>query len=101
MAFIFYTDGEIQPPFLSPAISRVYFDSHTNPSLYSEVYSDPTAYSVIDGVLVKDGSPVVINPPCVDCQTIAAVLEADGEATVVQLTAAVKLLLEKPGFTRG
>ena len=76
------------------------FDSHTNPDLYSEVYSNPSAYSITDGVLTKDGAPVTINDWCDDCKTLDAVLNAS-EATNEQLTKALKLLVQKPGFTKG
>jgi hypothetical protein len=95
------TDGHViqwMSPLTPPhAIS---YDSHSNPTLYSDVYADPTAYLVVDGVLTKDGVPVTINPPCSDCQVLDAVV-GDVPATVEQLQAAVRLLILKPGFQRG
>jgi len=93
------TDGHViqwMSPLTPPhAIS---YDSHTNPTLYSEVYADPSAHLVIDGVLTKDGVAVPINPPCEDCVTLDSVATA---TTVEELRKVVQLLVDKPGFRRG
>ena len=100
MAKIQHTNGTIARVPFEFGKESISFDSHTNPDLYSEVYSDPVAYSIVDGVLLKDGSPVVINDWCDDCKVLDAVLVSQ-PASVEQLQAAVKLLITKPGFTKG
>ena len=93
------TDGQILNwTFPTSPPNAIAYDSHTNPTLYSEVYSNPSAYSVIDGVLTRDGQPVAINPPCEDCQTLDSI---DTATTVEQLRKVLKLMRDKPGFTRG
>lgn len=93
------SDGQILV-WVSPATppNSLYYDPHTNPSLYSEVYSDPTAYRVTNGALTRDGEPVAINPPCDDCQTLDSL---DSATTIAQLRKVLILLRDKPGFTRG
>lgn len=76
----------------------IYLDSHSNPTLASAINADPSAYLVIDGVLTRDGAPVVINPPCDDCAALDAL---DGATTVAQLKKALIVMRDKPGFTRG
>lgn len=100
MAKIAHTnDGQILHwTFPTSPPNAIFYDSHSNPTLYSEVYADPTAYSVIDGVLTRDGAPVVINPPCEDCAALDAL---DGATTVAQLRKALLVMRDKPGFTRG
>lgn len=73
-------------------------DSHTNPTLADAINANPSAYSVIDGVLTRDGAPVAINPPCDDCAALDAL---DGATTVAQLRKALIVMRDKPGFTRG
>lgn len=98
MKIYYNADGTVFAGFGLPASDFVFFDSHSNPTLYSEVYADPTAYSVVDGVLTRDGVPVAINPPCDDCATLDAL---DGATTVAQLRKALLVMRDKPGFTRG
>lgn len=88
---VFGTWGTPSDPFIS-------YDSHTNPTLAGAINADPTAYSVIDGVLTRDGAPVAINPPCDDCAALDAL---DGATTVAQLRKALLVMRDKPGFTRG
>ena len=78
--------------------NAIFYDSHTNPTLAGAINADPTAYSVIDGVLTRDGAPVVINPPCDDCAALDAL---DSATTVAQLKKALIVMRDKPGFTRG
>lgn len=85
------TWGTLSDPFIS-------YDSHTNPTLAGTINADPTVYSVVDGVLTRDGQPVVINPPCEDCVTLDSVATA---TTVEELRKVVQLLVDKPGFRRG
>lgn len=93
------TDGQILHwTFPTPPPNAISYDSHSNPTLYSEVYADPSAYLVINGVLTKDGVPVPINPPCEDCVTLDSVATA---TTVEELRKVVQLLIDKPGFRRG
>jgi len=75
-------------------------DSHTNPTLAGAINADIAAYLVVDGVLTRDGVPVSINPPCDDCQTLA-LLDGDGALTGEQVKSILKLMTQKPGFTRG
>jgi hypothetical protein len=77
-----------------------FIDSHTNPFLLLEISANLSSYSVTDGILVKDGVPVAINPPCEDCQTLA-LLDGDGALTGEQVKSILKLMTQKPGFTRG
>ena len=102
MAKIAHTnDGQILNwTFPTSPPNAIFYDSHSNPALYSDVYADPTAYSVIDGVLTRDGQPVAINPPCDDCQTLA-LLDGDGALTGEQVKSILKLMTQKPGFIRG
>lgn len=98
MRIHYNADGTV---FRAPGSYRgdhVFFDSHTNETLVAEVYADPTAYSVIDGVLTRDGQPVVINPPCDDCAALDAL---DSATTIAQLKKVLLLWRDKPGFTRG
>lgn len=78
--------------------NEIYFDSHTNPSLLVEVFSNPSDYLIINGILTKDGQTVTINPPCEDCQTLDSI---DTATTVEQLRKALQLMRDKPGFTKG
>ena len=97
MASIHHNETQICDILSNPP-SKIYFDSHSNPTLYSEVYADPTAYSVVDGILTRDGVPVAINPPCDDCAALDAL---DSATTVAQLKKALIVMRDKPGFTRG
>ena len=100
MANLFHTNGSIILQPIPANADLYYYDSHSNPTLYSEVYANPSAYSVVDGILTKDGVPVAINPPCDDCQTLA-LLDGDGALTGEQVKSILKLMTQKPGFTRG
>ena len=97
MASIHYNGTQICDILSNPP-NKISYDSHSNPTLYSEVYADPSAYLVVDGVLTKDGVPVPINPPCEDCVTLDSVATA---STVEELRKVVQLLIDKPGFRRG
>lgn len=81
-----------------PGATAVHFDSHTNLELFGAASSMPFLFSVIDGVLTRDGAPVVINPPCDDCAALDAL---DGATTVAQLRKVLLVMRDKPGFTRG
>jgi hypothetical protein len=98
MANLFYSDGSIVLQPVPANAECLFYDSHSNPTLYSEVYANPTAYSVVDGILTRDGAPVVINPPCDDCAALDAL---DSATTVAQLRKALLVMRDKPGFTRG
>lgn len=78
--------------------SAVVIDSHTNASLLSAINADPSAYSIVDGTLLKDGAPVVINDWCDDCKTLDSL---DTASTVAQLRKVLMLMRDKPGFTKG
>ena len=96
MAKIFYNNDSSISQTESP--KYIEYDTHTNELLAYQMYFNPTAYSVIDGVLTRDGQPVAINPPCEDCVTLDSVATA---TTVEELRKVVQLLVDKPGFRRG
>jgi len=73
-------------------------DSHTNGALLSAINADPSAYSIADGVLTRDGAPVVINDWCDDCKTLDSL---DTASTVAQLRKVLVLMRDKPGFIKG
>ena len=98
MAKIQHTNGVIARIPFEFGRESISFDSHTNPDLYSEVYSDPSAYSIVDDVLTCDGSPVAINDWCDDCKTLDSL---DTASTVAQLKKVLMLMRDKPGFIKG
>ena len=79
-------------------LSTLNLDSHTNGALLSAINADPSAYSIVDGVLTRDGSPVAIADWCDDCKTLDSL---DTASTVAQLKKVLMLMRDKPGFTKG
>lgn len=104
MATILYNDSSVIGAWLNGFepdtgnASAILLDAHTNKDTLAAVSVAPQAYLVIDGVLTRDGAPVVINPPCDDCAALDAL---DSATTVAQLKKALIVMRDKPGFTRG
>ena len=89
------TVGLMNQSLSSPFID---LDSHANGALLAAINADVSAYSIVDGVLTRDGSPVSIADWCDDCKTLDSL---DTASTVAQLRKVLVLMRDKPGFAKG